>query len=118
MQHNALHGAEKKDYCKTQDISTGHSSPPQATGHSATILESSHLPSETTEQPNLDSSEPIDQEDEIPSVNESDEIVETEYFDIPFAPAHVNVATTINNYKDIDSDSIITDHLQYITYDS
>ncbi len=118
MQHNALHGAEKKDYYKTQDISTGHSSPPQATGHSATVLESSHLPSETMEQPNLDSSEPtIDQEDEIPSVNESDGIVETEYFGIPFAPANVNVATT-NNYKDIDSDSIITDHLQYITYDS
>jgi len=30
MQHNALHGAEKKDYTKDQDIPTTKSTPPQA----------------------------------------------------------------------------------------
>jgi hypothetical protein len=44
MQHNALHGAEKKDFIKTQDVQNAKHTPPQATGHSATVLESSHLP--------------------------------------------------------------------------
>jgi len=46
--------------------------------------------------------------------------VETEYFDIPLAPAEANAATINKSttFSDIDSDSIITDHLQYLSYDS
>jgi hypothetical protein len=114
MQHNALHGAEKKDYNKTQDVPNALSTPPQATGHSATALESSPLSSELSEQPTSDSLDSsTTHHSKIPSLNDSDEIVETEYFDIPFAPATANAAT-INKpttFSDIDSDSIITDHL-------
>jgi len=121
MQHNALHGAEKKDYNKTQDVPNALSSPPQATGHSATALESLIPPSTLSEQPTSDSVDSsTSHNSETPSLHDSDEIVETEYFDIPIAPAEANAAT-INNaatFSDIDSDSIITDHLQYLSYDS
>jgi hypothetical protein len=121
MQHNALHGAEKKDYNKTQDVPNALSSPPQATGHSATALDSLIQSSTLSEQPTSDSLDSsTSHHSETPSLHDSDEIVETEYFDIPLAPAEANAATINNHttFSDIDSDSIITDHLQYLSYDS
>jgi len=120
MQHNAIHGAEKKDYTKTQDTPHAATSPPQATGNSATTLESSHIPIIPTEQPenNIDSSSPSAASTQ--SFEDTDEIIDTEYFDIPFPPATANMATTSNTqqFEDIDSASTITDHLQYLSYDS
>jgi len=54
------------------------------------------------------------------SFEDTDEIIDTEYFDIPFPPATANMATTSNTqqFEDIDSASTITDHLQYLSYDS
>jgi len=84
MQHNALHGAEKRDYNKTQDIQRKISSPPQATGHSATTLDSSHLPLDTkTDSDNPFASDSPITTSETP-VQDQDKIVETEYFDVPF----------------------------------
>jgi hypothetical protein len=59
MQHNALHGAENKNYNQTQDLPTAASSPCQATGYSATALESSHLPFDpSTTSENSSTTEP------------------------------------------------------------
>jgi len=118
MQHNALHGAEKKDFTKTQDVQNAKHTPPQATGHSATVLESSHLPISSDLQSSPTTSIETSLEDSS-DLEPSDEIIETEYFDVPFPPATGNAATSnALPYADIDCDSVITDHLQYLSYDS
>jgi hypothetical protein len=118
MQHNALHGAEKKDFTKTQDVQNAKHTPPQATGHSATLLESSYLPI-SSDLPSSPTNS-IETSLEDPSELEpSDEIIETEYFDVPFPPSTGNAATSNTlPYADIDCDSVITDRLQYLSYDS
>ena len=118
MQHNALHGAEKKDFIKTQDVQNAKHTPPQATGHSATVLESSHLPISSDLHSSPTTSIEASLEDSS-DFEPSDEIIETEYFDVPFPPATGNAATsTALPYADIDCDSVITEHLQYLSYDS
>jgi hypothetical protein len=125
MQHNALHGAENPNYTKNQDIPNATSVPRQATGNSATTLDSSHKPFDSTantpDTGNIDD-QPVDSHVEAttPIINTSDEIVDTEYFDIPFIDAIANAAT-VNNlhpYADIEADTVITDHLQYLSYES
>ncbi len=48
------------------------------------------------------------------------EIVETEYFDLPLPPPTANLASTShsNQYQDIEPDTILTDPLQYLSYES
>ena len=124
MQHNELHGAENKNYNKTKDLPTAALSPCQATGHSATVLESSHLPfdpSPTSE--NSSTPEPTIKHttnESTPSIDDSDEVIDTEYFDIPIVDAVANVANINPStpYADIESDAVITDHLQYLSYES
>jgi hypothetical protein len=124
MQHNALHGAENKNYHKNQDIPTSTNTPRQATGHSATTLESSHLPfndsTPTTITEELDTIPTMSNSDSSDSPEDVNEIIETEYFDIPLVSATANAAsTTIDTpYADIESDAVITDHLQYLSYES
>ena len=55
-------------------------------------------------------------DDQQPDIH--DEIVETEYFNIPFPPAVVNLASTTDPYQDIEPDLFLTDALQYLAYDS
>ena len=126
MQHNALHGAEKPGFSKSQDISHATSSPPLATGHRAIvdsdILDSTssdhHSNSDTLSDNNLSDSI----EDQLENV---DEIVDTTYFDVPIPPPIVNNASTnpqqLNNndfYSDLQPDTYITDPLQYMSYSS
>jgi len=126
MQHNALHGAEKPGFSKSQDIPHATSSPPLATGHRAIvdsdILDSTssdhHSNSDTPSDNNLSDSI----EDQLENV---DEIVDTTYFDVPIPPLIVNNASTnpqqlTNNdfYSDLQPDTYITDPLQYMSYSS
>jgi len=55
-----------------------------------------------------------------PSIDDSDEVIDTEYFDIPIVDAVANVANINPStpYADIESDAVITDHLQYLSYES
>jgi hypothetical protein len=50
----------------------------------------------------------------------NDEVINTEYFDIPLPPASANVATTFDStfYQDVDPDTVITDLLQYLSNES
>jgi hypothetical protein len=117
MQHNALHGAENKHYSKTQDLPTAASSPRQATGHSATTLESSHLPHDTSiTEPLIETTT----DETTPLLDDSNEVIDTEYFDIPIVDAIANVANInpTTPYADIKSNAVITDHLQYLSYES
>ena len=75
----------------------------------------------TPDTGNIDN-QPVDSHVEAttPIITTSDEIVDTEYFDIPFIDAIANAAT-VNNlhpYADIEADTVITDHLQYLSYES
>jgi len=58
--------------------------------------------------------------DSSDSPKDDNEIIETEYFDIPFVSATANAASTTMDtpYADIESDAVITDHLQYLSYES
>jgi hypothetical protein len=124
MQHNALHGAENKNYNKTQDLPTAASSPHQATGHSATVLESSHLPFDpsTTSENSSTTASAIENptNESTPSIDDSNEVIDTEYFDIPIVDAVANAANINPStpYADIKSDAVIMDHLQYLSYES
>jgi len=110
LQHNALHGAEKSDYTKDQDIQNKAPTPPQAASAITSIDPS--IDTSPTVKPALESSS----DDQQPDIH--DEIVETEYFDIPFPPAVVNLASTTDPYQDIEPDLFLTDALQYLAYDS
>jgi hypothetical protein len=126
MQHNALHGAENKNYNKNQDLPNSTSTPRQATGHSATTLESSHLPIDDSSPTTTTLPDVLDQPINTSNIDSSNkpengnEIIETEYFDIPIISATADAASTTMNtpYADIESDKIITDHLQYLSYES
>jgi hypothetical protein len=114
MQHNALHGAEKKDYNKNQDLPTLKASPPQAATAMTTHIES---PS------NLSDSSSNDQNVVSPPSDlllEEDEIIETEYFDLPLPPPMANIASIPSSdfYKNLEPDTVITDPLQYLSYES
>jgi len=58
--------------------------------------------------------------DSSDSPEDDNEIIETEYFDIPLVSATANAASTTMDtpYADIESDAVITDHLQYLSYES
>jgi hypothetical protein len=102
MQHNALHGAEKTNYTKDQDLPTQTSMPPQAASALTTpIIES---PTEDIEHP----------------PDEDDEIVETEYFDLPPQHPIANCATFSETppFQDLESNTLISNTLEYIAYDS
>ena len=112
LQHNALHGTEKRGYTKDQDIQTKASTPPQASSAITSldpIIDTSTTIPQALE-PALDTTEPTDH----------DEIIETEYFDIPVPPAVANLASTsvTDPYQDIDPDLFVTDAIQYLAYDS
>ena len=51
---------------------------------------------------------------------EEDEIIETEYFDLPLPPPMANIASIPSSdfYKDLEPDTVITDPLQYLSYES
>ncbi len=55
-----------------------------------------------------------------PSIDDSDEVIDTEYFDIPIVDAVANAANINPStpYADIKSDAVIMDHLQYLSYES
>ncbi len=112
MQHNALHGAEKKDYTKEQDIPTTKSTPPQAASAVSTpddkLLDSSMSSSNNT----TDSSSDL-------LFSTDDEIIETEYFDIPLPPPTANIASSSSpTFQDLEPDTVVTDPLQYLAYES
>jgi hypothetical protein len=84
MQHNTLHGAEKSDYNKNQDLPNKKSSPPQAASAIISPIETLHNSTDTpptTEPTNI-------------TPNDNDEIVDTEYFELPFLSPTVNRVTT------------------------
>ncbi len=125
MQHNALHGAEKPGFSKSQDLPNATSTPPLATGHSAIVVPSDttdcldHPTSSTPDpDPTHDTSSPT-------SLDPTNEIVDTTYFDVPIPPPIGNNATTTIEhpdhdgfYLDLHPDTYITDPLQYLSYDS
>jgi hypothetical protein len=126
MQHNALHRAENKNYNKNQDLPSSTSTPRQATGHSATTLESSHLLLNNSSLPTADVTAVLEQVIDTTNTDSSNqpedqnEIIDTEYFDVPIVSVTTNAAS-INidtPYADIESDAIITDHLQYLSYEN
>jgi hypothetical protein len=111
MQHNALHGAEKSDYTKEQDLPNQKASPPQAAS-GITTSDDSTLSS-------INTSSDAEQLTDIVT-NENDEIVDTEYFDLPFPPPTANRATLseATAYNDLEPNTLIMDSLQYLAYDS
>jgi len=114
MQHNALHGAKKKDYNIDQDLPALKASPPQAAIAMTTNIESTS---------NLSDSSSYDQNIVSPPSDlllEEDEIIETEYFDLPLPPPMANIASIPSSdlYKDLEPDTVITDPLQYLSYES
>ncbi len=121
MQHNALHGAENRNYSKNQDTPDATKTPPIATGHSAVTTSTEILPELPSDQSasNLDTDSP---QATIDDLDPTLEIVNTEYFDVPFPPATANRVTSTSDqtpfFNDIDPDEIITDHLQYLSYNS
>jgi len=121
MQHNALHGAENRNYSKNQDTPDATKTPPIATGHSAITTPTEippELPSDQSAS-NLDTDSP---QATIDDLDPTLEIVNTEYFEVPFPPATANRVTSTSDqtplFNDIDPDEIITDHLQYLSYNS
>jgi len=114
MQHNALHGAEKKDYTRDQDIPTTNSTPPRAA--SAITTPEEQVVAQT--QPSSASSHIKASLDAL--VLDDDEIIETEYFDLPLPPPTANLAFTANSniFADLEPDTVITDPLQYLSYES
>jgi hypothetical protein len=109
MQHNALHVAEKKDYTKDQDLPNSKPSPPQAARTITTTDE--YLP--------VSSSQSIDQHSlkhgESVPIHDEDEIIDTEYFDLPLPTPTENVASVSSTdlYQDLEPDTVICDPLQY-----
>lgn len=126
MQHNALHGVENKNYSKSQDLPGSTSKPRQATGNSASTLDSSHLPFDNSPSTTTDQSDVLAQSTNTSNIDVSDEpaeeneIIDTEYFDIPLISATANAASAPvdSPYADIESNAVITDHLQYLSYKS
>ena len=116
MQHNALHGAEKKDYTKDQDLPNTKPSPPQAASSITTSIEEiQNLSSPNT---SFESHPTISSNNN--NLDDNNEIIDTEYFDLPLAPPIANAASipTSQLYNDLDPDTIITDPLQYLSYES
>jgi len=114
MQHNALLGAEKQDYTKDQDLPTTRSTPPQAasaiTATEETITESSQSPS----------TPPLIHSSLDAPLLDDDEIIETDYFDILLPPPSAIVASIMpsDHFADLDPGTVITDPLQYLSYES
>jgi len=116
MQHNALHGAEKKDYTKDQDLPNTKPSPPQAASAITTSLEEIQNPS--SPDTSFESHPTISSNND--TFDDNNEIIDTEYFDLPLAPPIANAASipTSQLYTDLEPDTIITDPLQYLSYES
>jgi hypothetical protein len=113
MQHNALHGAENKNYCKNQDLPNAKASPPQAASAIVTSTDTNQISDSKKKTSSEDSQNVVDLPD-------ADEIVETEYFDIPLLPPTANSASVSDTalYSDLEPDTIVTDPLQYLSYES
>jgi hypothetical protein len=114
MQHNALHGAEKKDYTKDQYLPNSKPSPPQAARTITTTDE--YLPvssSQSVDQPSLEHVESV-------PIHDEDEIIDTEYFDLPLPTPTENIASVSSTdlYQDLEPDTVICDPLQYLSYES
>ena len=114
MQHNALHGAEKKDYTRDQDIPTTNSTPPRAASAITTPEEQVFEQTQpSSDSPTIDAS--LDA-----LALDDDKIIETEYFDpsLPSPTANLASATNSNIFADLEPDTVITDPLQYLSYES
>jgi hypothetical protein len=114
MQHSALHGAEKKDYTKDQDLPNSKPSPPQAA--SAITTTDEYLPVTSTQSidpPTLEHVESV-------PVHDEDEIIDTEYFDLPLPAPTANVASVSSTdlYQDLEPDTVNCNPLQYLSYES
>ena len=87
------------------------------------VLDSSQVPLEISCDSNIYlvpelSPDPTD--DSSPPPDDLNGIVDTEYFEVPFAPATVNAASIYDTtpYADVESDALITDPLHYLSYES
>jgi hypothetical protein len=117
MQHNALHGAEKKNYTKDQDLHNAKASPPQAASAITTSTDTDQITTSINTSSENFATAPLPDVMDLPG---NDEIVETEYFDIPLPPPMANAASISNSalYHDLEPDTIVTDPLQYLSYES
>jgi len=87
------------------------------------VLDSSHLPFDNSPSTTTDQSDVLAQFTNTSNIDVSDEpaeeneIIDTEYFDIPLISATANAASApVDSH--IESDAVITDHLQYLSYKS
>ena len=121
MQHNAIHGAEKQGFTKSQDIPNANATPrPAATGRLASIaLESDASPSDSAIPTSNSTDIDLTQLEEGNLSTNHDDIIETEHFDVPFLST-VNMATSFQSspFTDVTPGELITDHLQYLSYQS
>jgi hypothetical protein len=117
LQHNAIHGTEKRNFNKTTDIHRSGPPPPQTAATGSIIIPDTApgTPSNSSTSP---SSSP-DIETDLSRLKEdnillpNDEVIESEYFSYP-AEANLGHSTS----PDFTADEIISDHLQYLSYHS
>ncbi len=117
MQHNAIHGTEKKDFTKNQDLPRSGPHPPCTAAAGCSTVLGTPIDATPDPIPILPSSSTTDIDltrlEEGNPLTADDKIIESEYFTYPIVPeANVSQPTS----SDITSDEIITDHLQYISY--
>ena len=116
MQHNALHGAENRNYSKNQDSPSAISQPPTATANLAISIEPE--PDTISTEELIASTPPIENTSVPSDFDANDEIVHTETFDVPFLPtANMDQsapATTLR--EDFDLDELIFNPTQYLSY--
>ncbi len=88
-------------------------SPPQA---ASVITTSDNQLCEST----IPTSAPTHESTDLIDLLDDNEIVDTEYFDLPLPPPTANIATTSNSnpYQDLEPDTVITNPLQYLLYES
>lgn len=118
MQHDALYGTENRNYTKAQDTPDATTKPPQASGNSAIVpVDEFSSPTDPVISDLPDSSS-------LPTEDlDSDlEIVETAHFDLPLPHPTANKAffepTEATAFDDLAANEFITDHLQYLAYNS
>jgi hypothetical protein len=127
MQYNALNGSMKKDFTKTQDTSRSLiTSTTPATGRRVTILDSvtdNHESTpliNTTPSPTSPSNDVIIQLEEGTTTPDNNEIIDTEYFNLPIPPVANTGYITPTSFSpdDISPGELIHDHEQYLNYNS
>jgi hypothetical protein len=120
LQHNAIFGTEKKHFTKTQDLPHNGTQPPRraAIGRSVTVLNTTldtDINESHSDQPHQTSDIDLALLEEGTPLQPNDEIIDTKYFDYPVTPeANIGQPSSI----DLVPDETITDHLQYLAYQS